>query len=87
MLGEALHILEKIAGAADEIKPELLGGRLDDLRICERRIRRRQKIEDLAGGEGDDIAVLSGNARHSGGRGAPPFLAEDGGLRTRIKGG
>ena len=43
-------------------------GALDDLGIGRDEVRRREDVEDLAGGEGDDLLVAPGDAVEAGGR-------------------
>ena len=74
---QALQIVDKIPEATDEIETPFRLSTHKYIRVCQRKIRRRDDVERLSHHEIEALGILLLNAAHSRDRGVPPFLRQE----------
>ncbi len=83
---QALEVLDGVDGAAHEVHAAARLRLAQHHRVGGQEVARREHVEELARGEGDDLLVVARHAGHAVGGGVPPLLAEQEGLVHEVEG-
>ena len=79
-------VLQEIRRSPEEVTPALFQGGLEDLRVGPGEVRRREDIEQLSGGEVDDLLIVAGHAVHPSRGAVQPLLHEQERLVVQVEG-